>query len=212
MLPSMPNMPLVVRDARPDERDVIRALTMRAYAEYANVMEPDAWASLYEVACTSLDTRLPAQRLVAERDGRVVGSVMLFPPIGDASFGGPRGTAWPELRLLAVAHEERGRGASEALVAACVERAREEGASAIGLHAVASMQAGIRLYERLGFVRAPELDFEPQGAEPVLGYRLSLADDRVARPRESSDSARHVQHDRVALDAALDVEDEQSTP
>ncbi|CAA9333774.1 MAG: hypothetical protein AVDCRST_MAG40-2059, partial [uncultured Gemmatimonadaceae bacterium] len=35
-----------VRDARPDERAAVRALTWAAYAEYARAMEPAAWAGL----------------------------------------------------------------------------------------------------------------------------------------------------------------------
>ena len=30
------------------------------------------------------------------------------------------------------------------------------------------------MYERMGFVRAPEHDFQPPGAERVTGYRLPL--------------------------------------
>jgi ribosomal protein S18 acetylase RimI-like enzyme len=37
------------------------------------------------------------------------------------------------------------------------------------------MRAAMRLYDRLGFVRAPELDFQPPDAELVQGYRLPLA-------------------------------------
>jgi hypothetical protein len=36
------------------------------------------------------------------------------------------------------------------------------------------MRAALRMYERMGFVRAPEYDFHPQGAEQVWGYRLPL--------------------------------------
>ena len=36
----------VVRDARPDDRDAIRNLTLDAYAEYGEIMEPDSWAGL----------------------------------------------------------------------------------------------------------------------------------------------------------------------
>jgi hypothetical protein len=37
------------------------------------------------------------------------------------------------------------------------------------------MRAAMRLYERLGFVAAPELDFHPAPGLTVKGYRLSLA-------------------------------------
>jgi ribosomal protein S18 acetylase RimI-like enzyme len=37
------------------------------------------------------------------------------------------------------------------------------------------MAPAIRMYERLGFVRAPETDFFPPDGEHVMGYRLPLA-------------------------------------
>jgi hypothetical protein len=36
------------------------------------------------------------------------------------------------------------------------------------------MATAIDLYRRMGFVRAPELDFQPPGAELVEGFRLAL--------------------------------------
>jgi hypothetical protein len=36
------------------------------------------------------------------------------------------------------------------------------------------MQAALRMYERMGFVRAPELDFHPAPGVTVQGYRLDL--------------------------------------
>jgi hypothetical protein len=40
------------------------------------------------------------------------------------------------------------------------------------------MQTAMRLYERMGFVRAPELDFQPAPATTVKGYRLDLTEAR----------------------------------
>jgi ribosomal protein S18 acetylase RimI-like enzyme len=159
-----------IRDARDDEHAAIRALTWAAYAEYATIMTPPAWAGLEQALRQALDA--DAIRIVAERDGALVGSVMLFAPSA-ASYGAPEArSSVPELRLLAVAPEARGAGVGEALVAACVARARQLGASAIGLHTSESMQAAIRIYTRMGFVRAPERDFQPPGAELVQAYEL----------------------------------------
>ena len=36
------------------------------------------------------------------------------------------------------------------------------------------MQVALRLYGRLGFVRAPQLDFRPAPSVTVKGYRLDL--------------------------------------
>ncbi len=57
----------------------------------------------------------------------------------------------------------------------CIERARRAGATELGLHTSDSLRVAIHLYERLGFVRAPEYDFQPPGAEVVKAYRLPLA-------------------------------------
>ena len=166
---------VVVRDARDDERTTVRELTLRAYAEYAAVMAPTAWAGLERAVRAALDSEEAAELIVAEHRGELVGSVMLFPPASDA-YGGMAGRAsWPELRLLAVAPEARGLGVGRALVDECVRRARRTGASELGLHTSASMRVAMRLYERMGFVRAPEYDFQPEGAERVEGYRLPLA-------------------------------------
>ncbi|HEX8696780.1 MAG TPA: GNAT family N-acetyltransferase [Longimicrobium sp.] len=165
---------VVVRDARDDERDAVRELTLRAYAEYAGVMEPSAWAGLERSVRSALDSEAGAERIVAEHRGALVGSVMLFPPAAATYGGGAKPAGWPELRLLAVAPEARGLGVGRALVDECVRRARAAGAAELGLHTSKSMRAAIRMYERMGFVRAPEYDFRPEGAELVTAYRLPL--------------------------------------
>jgi ribosomal protein S18 acetylase RimI-like enzyme len=104
----------------------------------------------------------------------ILGSVFLYPPAVQAYAGAVAELAWPELRLLAIAPEERGRGIGKALVDECARRARAAGARSLGLHTSRSMAVARRMYERLGFVRVPELDFQPQGAELVEGYRLPL--------------------------------------
>ena len=166
----------VVRDARPEERGAVRALTLRAYAEYATVMAPAAWAGLDAAVRAALDGDAGEQRIVAEHDGTLVGSVMLYPPETDAYAGAANAAPWPELRLLAVSPDARGMGVGQALVDECVRRVRAGGATELGLHTSQSMRAALRMYERMGFVRAPEYDFHPDGGEHVWGFRLGLTD------------------------------------
>jgi GNAT superfamily N-acetyltransferase len=167
--------PLIVRDARADERAAVRDLTLRAYAEYAAVMTPTSWAGLDGAVRAALASDGPVERIVADRGGVLLGSVHLFPAATDA-YGALAGrAAYPELRLLAVAPEGRGLGVSRALVDECVRRARRSGAPALGLHTSQSMRVAMAMYERMGFERAPEEDFQPDGAELVRGYRLRLA-------------------------------------
>jgi GNAT superfamily N-acetyltransferase len=83
---------------------------------------------------------------------------------------------------MAVAPAARGRGVGQTLVAACVERAREAGASELTLHTAEWLPDAIRLYERCGFVRDPDSDLRaseimnvPAHADyTALGYRLPL--------------------------------------
>ncbi len=100
---------------------------------------------------------------------------MLFPAAVNVYGSLAAQSAVPEVRLLAVAPGIRGQGIGRALVEACIARARQSGASEIGLHTSDTMQSAKQLYERMGFVRVPADDFFPNGAELVMAYRLRLA-------------------------------------
>jgi GNAT superfamily N-acetyltransferase len=164
-----------LRDARADERDAVAAVTLAAYAEYAPQM-PELWEAYRENILATLADPRPAAQIVAERDRALVGAVLLYPtgavlPGGGESHGRP---PWPEVRLLAVAPAARGQGVGAALMQECTRRARAAGAPALALHTTGMMRAAIRLYERLGFVRAPELDVRVAPTLVVSGYRLDL--------------------------------------
>lgn len=163
-----------VRDALESELGAVRELTLAAYREYAQIMEPTSWEGLSYAVGAAMETPLAAHRIVAVSRGEIIGSVMLFPAAADAYRGATELVPWPELRLLAVAPLARGMGVGQRLVEEVVRRARVSGAPALGLHTSRSMQAGIRMYERLGFVRDPAHDFHGEGNEVVLAYRLAL--------------------------------------
>jgi ribosomal protein S18 acetylase RimI-like enzyme len=168
-------MSFLLRDATPADFGAIADITHAAYSEYGRIMAPAAWAGLREAVAAALITAEDVQRIVAVDGDRVIGSVMLFAPSSDAYQGAASQATWPELRLLAVAEEARGRGVGRALVQECMKRALAMGASEIGLHTSQSMQVATKLYTDLGFERVPEFDFQPPGAELVKAYRLSLA-------------------------------------
>ena len=167
---------IAVRDAQADERDAIRRITLAAYAQYATIMAPSAWARLRDALATALTIGGSAQRIVADRDGVIVGSVLLFPPSTDAYGGIAAAAPWPEVRLLAVAPDARKLGVGKLLIDECIRRTRALGTDTIGLHTSPSMREAIRLYESFGFTRDPDLDIHVDGAEPIQAYRLALAD------------------------------------
>src|SRR5215207_158815 len=168
--------PSLVRTARPADRGVIARLTLAAYREFASLMDPDAWRALDQAIRTSLADDTNVTRVVAELDGAIVGSAALYAPDSNAYGSIAALTPWPEVRLVAVDPAARGRGVARELVTECIRRARESGATALGLHTSQSMHAAKRLYERMGFVRDLEHDFQPPGAELVEGYLLRLDD------------------------------------
>ena len=165
-----------IRNSRPGDEEAIREVTLAAYQEYAAQL-PVHWDAYRRNIVTTLAELGSAEQLVAERGGRIVGAVLLYPsgafmPTPDEV---PMGMLWPEVRLLAVAPGERGGGIGAALMQECIRWAREAGAPALTLHTTDMMRAAMRLYERLGFVAAPELDFHPAPGLTVKGYRLRLA-------------------------------------
>lgn len=163
-----------IRRARADEWAAAGELTLAAYAQYAEIMAPDAWAGLHNALKTALAGPQPANHFVAEQDGALLGSVLLFPASGGNTASGGGRMIWPELRLLAVAPAARGQGIGLALIQACIDQARTEGAQAIGLYSSDSMRAAIALYEQLGFTRVPAYDFQPPGAEVIKAFTFTL--------------------------------------
>ena len=173
---------ITVRAAHTAEHAQISRLTLDAYRQYATLMAPSAWAALEQAVHVSLADDTGVTRIVAEVDGVIVGSAALYAPDAAAYGALASPTSWPEVRLVAVAPTARGRGIARALVDECVRRARLAGATTLGLHTSRTMRDAIRLYERMGFVRDPERDFQPPGAELVEGYLLRLDDPAPHRP------------------------------
>src|SRR5262249_36165582 len=164
-----------VRGARPADRAAIEAVTLAAYQEYAAQM-PEHWEAYRQNIVGTLGSVEPRDQLVAEREGEIIGCVLLYP--AGSTLVGARGEpitlSLPEVRLLAVAPTARGLGVGRALMRDCIRRARQAGARAPPLHTTDMMRVAMRLYEGVGFVRAPELDLSPLPGVLIKGFRLDL--------------------------------------
>ena len=174
-----------IRDARRADRDAARQVTLSAFQQYAAVMPPPRWEGYRENILATLADVGPAQLIVAEKEGTIVGSVLLYPPGTAFSTPVEGPLTCPEVRLLAVATEARGQGVGTALMKECIRRARRLGASCLNLHTTDIMQVAMRMYERMGFVRAPDLDFHPDPSVTVKAYRLALDQNGKTKRRES---------------------------
>ncbi len=165
---------LEIRDADESEYTLIEAATRAAYEEYATVMPAPFWEVYWQHALATLKEKGPVERLVAVDTTGIVGSVLLYPPLANAYDGVEVDTPVPEVRLLAVVPRVRGQGVGTALMDECVRRARKMGAIQLGLHTMDVMQAAVRMYERMGFVHTPALDFRPVEGIIVKGYNRRL--------------------------------------
>jgi predicted N-acetyltransferase YhbS len=161
----------LIREARAGDQAAIHDVTLAAYEEYAARMPPPLWRKYRENIVATLTDPGPALQLVAEDGRAIVGTVLLYP----ASPRDDSARLWPEVRLLAVAPAARGRGIGAALMRECIARTRAAGIAALSLHTTDLMRVAMAMYERMGFVRAPELDFTPAPGIVIKGYRLDLA-------------------------------------
>jgi GNAT superfamily N-acetyltransferase len=166
---------MIIRDARVEELTIIREQRVRAYEEHAVRIPGGHWLSLKKMLSSDTDVQPGVEQIVAKLDGKIVGSVSLFPANIDAYGGQVEELEYPEIRMLAVAPEARGKGVATKLISECIQRSKRKGFSSIGLHTGEFMGNAMRLYEHLGFERLPEFDFEPAGDGIIVkAYRLSF--------------------------------------
>jgi GNAT superfamily N-acetyltransferase len=164
---------LNIRDAQPEERETDAAVIRAAYAEYERLYPPDVWPGYARVVSDVHGLHPEAQLIVAESDGRIVGTVTFFAD-GALSRQGEWPEGWAGLARLGVAPEQRGGGFGRALVEECIRRAGALERGTIGLHTTEWMETARAMYERMGFVRTPAFDFHPRRGVVGMGYRLDL--------------------------------------
>lgn len=166
---------MIIRDARVDEHTYIKELRLNAYTEHATKIPEEHWNVLKAQVSSDADLQEDVLRLVAEIDGKIVGSVAVFPPKTDAYGGLVEELNHPEIRMLAVASEARGKGVATALINECIQRVRRQGLEYIGLHTADFMESAIQLYGQLGFERLPQFDFEPSDDGIIVkAFRLRV--------------------------------------
>nr|WP_090746278.1 GNAT family N-acetyltransferase [Mesobacillus persicus] len=164
-----------IRDAKEEELPFIREQRVKAYEDHIAKIPQGHWQELKKAILSEADVEEGVDLLVAELAGEIIASVALFPAKIDAYDGKVEELEYPEIRMLAVSPEARGKGAAKRLINECMERAIAKGYQSIGLHTGEFMNEARNLYENLGFERVPESDFIPaEDGIKVLGFRLSL--------------------------------------
>jgi ribosomal protein S18 acetylase RimI-like enzyme len=167
---------MLIRDLRPSEFAALGQLMVDVYSKLDGFPTPAEQPRYYEMLTNvgRFSEKPEARVLVAVSDNEeLIGGVVYFGEMAHYGSGGIATTISDAsgIRLLAVDPKFRNSGAGKALTNACIQLAREQGHSQVILHTTQAMQVAWRLYEKLGFVRAEELDFLQEGF-PVFGFRL----------------------------------------
>ena len=159
---------VTVRPAHPDDTVQIGELTTEVYVGEGFISASSEYAAtLADTENRARDTEILSR---AQRPG--AGSITVARP--GSSYAPLPADDVLELRMLAVAKSARGRGIGSTL-GHVLDLAAAEGYRAVVLSTMPAMADARRLYERVGFARAPERDWEvvPAIVLPVFEYRLS---------------------------------------
>ncbi|MEU2659288.1 GNAT family N-acetyltransferase [Streptomyces sp. NPDC007325] len=166
-------MDFTIRAVRPEEYEELGDLTGLTYLNDGLLLYGEDDFYLNVLRDTARRARESEVLVAADAEDGIIGGVTFA----------PGGTAWAdiavpgeaEFRMLVVTPAARGRGVGEALVRACLDRARAlPGCARLVLSTDAKMVSAHRIYERMGFVRTPERDWQPIPEHSLRTYALEL--------------------------------------
>lgn len=167
---------MIIRDAVETELESIKKLRLAAYQEHEPKIPKDHWNVLKQQISSDDDAVQGVDQIVAEIDGEIAGSLVLFPPKAELYKGMlEEELDYPEMRKLAVSPDFRGKGVAKALISECIQRTKNRRLPAIGLHTADFMENAVKLYGDLGFERLPQYDFTPADDGVVVkAFRISI--------------------------------------
>lgn len=163
---------ITVRPAVATDYDAVARITRDSYlaAGYFEDADHPYMRQVQDVALRAANATI----WVAERDGRVVGSVTLAragEPYADIALDDEL-----EFRMLVVDPAAQRTGAGKAMVDAILAYARQlDGIRAVALTTGQTWESAHGLYRKTGFSRVPERDWLVPGTDiKLLVYRLDL--------------------------------------
>ena len=178
-------MSIQIRPARTDEFDAVSAIIDAAWSEYdGRVSGSEERAQAYRNYRSSMlrtaerAAEPGALVAVAADDDDVLGSVTYYGPVSSGADGDETGEGWPpsygSIRLLGVHPVARGRGVGRLMTEWCIDRARSEGATHVGLHTTPMMAVAKAMYLRMGFTRVERYDIVIDETFIIEAYDLPL--------------------------------------
>ena len=162
---------VIIRPVRFEEYEALGELTVAAYHDVGEMPHQNEYDARLRDVAHRAETSCVV--VAVGPDGRVLGGVTYVSgpedPYSEDLVTGDAG-----IRMLAVNPAAQAQGIGRALTQWCLDRARETGRRRMVLHTTSMMPAAIRLYERTGFVRAPEIDFSPVPGVDLIAYVFDL--------------------------------------
>ncbi len=156
-----------IRDVRPGDHERVGQILVATYG----AIDPNLGDYAEELRDVATRAAAVDVLVTVERE-YVVGTVTYVPGPGPyAEWDDPDAAG---IRMLAVDRTWQGRGVGSALVEACIERARAAHRPRIRLHTTERMVVAQHMYERIGFARTPEDDWQPIPGFWLRAYRLEL--------------------------------------
>lgn len=156
-----------VRDARPEEYDEVGEATVSGYGADDSMAEYRA--VLRDVATRSKS----ADIIVATLDATIVGAAA-YPHKGgdyeDIAFAPHEA----EFRMLTTTPAGRGLGIGELLSRECIRRARRDGRTHVVISVAPGNAPAERIYQRLGFIRDPQRDWNASDGFALQCWDLDL--------------------------------------
>lgn len=157
-----------LRRAEVEEYAAVGDLTVAAYVRFTLGPDDPYIERLRDTASRATEAEL----WVAADRGQLLGTVTSCPP--DSPWRELARSHEGEFRMLAVHPDARGRGVGTALARLCEDRARDQGATAMVLSSLHHMTEAHRVYQRLGYERAPDRDWSPAPGVQLIAYSKDL--------------------------------------
>jgi GNAT superfamily N-acetyltransferase len=169
-----------IRPVEPDEYEKLGRLTVRSYRHLAHG-EP---LGAYEDVLADVKSRaLDCDVFVAVDDRKTLLGGITYVPGPHTSMSEFEDVDAAGIRHLAVDPAFQGAGVGRALLDHCIQHARDRQRPRLRLHSTIPMVIARAMYERVGFVRAPEFDlffadapYSEQEPLHLISYAMELCE------------------------------------
>lgn len=160
------------RLALPADTAAIREVSLQSYGQFESVLEPEHWERMKQSMNDPviLDGLMNTSTTFVCDAGHELAGVVFLVPSGNPDVIYP--ADWASIRRLGVHPAYRGQGIGRRLTQMCIEQARANGETILGLHTSTMMPDARHIYSKLGFTLIREL--EPRLGQQYWLYNMDL--------------------------------------